>query len=61
MSYCHGGQILWMIPNKNLTQKENLHCFKLHQSYSISLNLSNVGKISGVESERTIPKFRLFI
>ena len=51
----------WMIPNKNLTQKENLHCFKLHQSYSISLNLSNVGNISGVESERIIPKFRLFI
>ena len=31
---------------------------KLHRSYSIPFNVSNVGDISGVESEGTLPKFR---
>ena len=39
-------------------QKENLHRFKLHRSYLISFNLSKVGEIFLVESERTISKFR---
>ena len=34
------------------------HCFKLHRSYLISFNLSNVGEIFWVESERTVSKFR---
>ena len=34
------------------------HCFKLHQSYLISFNLSNVGEIFWFESERTVSKFR---
>ena len=34
------------------------HCFKPHRSYLISSNLSNVGKIFWVESERTISKFQ---
>ena len=33
------------------------HCFKLHRSYLISLNLSNVGKIFWLESEGTVSKF----
>ena len=33
------------------------HCFKLHRSYLISFNLSNVGKIFWVESEGTVSKF----
>ena len=32
------------------------HCFKLLRFYSFSFNLSNVGEISGVESERTVSK-----
>ena len=31
---------------------ENSHCFKLHRSYSLSFNLSNVGEIFWIESER---------
>ena len=42
--------------------KGHLKCgfapFQLHRSYSISFNLSNVGKIFWVESKRTISKFR---
>ena len=29
--------------SENVTQKVNLHCFKLHRSYCNSFNLSNVG------------------
>ena len=40
----------------------NSHCFKLHQSYSISsgsrLICKMLAKFSGVESERTVLKFR---
>ena len=37
---------------KTLTEKKvNSHCFKLHQSYSVSFNMSNVGEIFWVESE----------
>ena len=36
----------------------DLHSFKLRRSYSISFNLSNVGEIFWVESERTASKFR---
>ena len=32
----------------------SLPCFKLHRSYSVSFNLSNVGEISVVESESTV-------
>ena len=32
--------------------------FKLHRSYLILFNLSNVGEIFWVESERTVSKFR---
>ena len=39
-------------------QKENLHRFKLHRSYLISFNLSKVGEIFLVESERTVSKFK---
>ena len=28
----------------DITYKVNSHCFKLHRSYSISFNLSNVGE-----------------
>ena len=35
--------------NKNVTQKVNSHCFKLHRSYSNSFNLSNVSDFSGAE------------
>ena len=31
--------------DENITLKLNLHCFKLHRPYSVSFNLSNVGKI----------------
>ena len=31
---------------------ENSHCFKLHRSYSLSFNLSNVGEIFWIQSER---------
>ena len=31
---------------------QNSHCFKLHRSYSLSFNLSNVGEIFWIESER---------
>ena len=38
----------------------NSHQFKRHHhsSYSNSFNLSNVGEITGVESERAVSKFR---
>ena len=35
-----------------------MHYFKLHWSYLISFNLSKVGEIFWVKSERTISKFR---
>ena len=34
------------------------HCFKLHPSYLISLDLSDVGQIFWVKSDRTVCKFR---
>ena len=37
--------------NHSLKKKVNSHCFKLHQSYSVSFNMSNVGEIFWVESE----------
>ena len=30
---------------KTSLKKVNLHCFKLHRSYTVSFNLSNVGEI----------------
>ena len=33
------------------------HCFKLHRFYLISFNLSSIGEISGLESERMLSKF----
>ena len=45
-------------PKILLKRKLLLHCFKLHRSYSISFNLSNVGEIFWVEFERTISEFR---
>ena len=36
--------------------KTDLHCFKLHRSYTVSFNLS--AKFSGVESERNASLFR---
>ena len=33
-------------------------CFKLHRAYLISFNLSNVGDIFWIKSERTVSKFR---
>ena len=38
-------------------QKVDLHCFKLHRSYLVSFNLSNVGEIFWVESIRTVSRF----
>ena len=38
--------------------KVNSHCFKLHRSFSISFNLSNVGEIFWIESERAICEIR---
>ena len=45
-------------PKIHLLQKVNSQCFKLHRSYSISFNLSNLGKIFWTESERTISELR---
>ena len=39
-------------------QKVDSHYFKLHRSFLISFNLSNVGEIFWVKSERTVSKFR---
>ena len=47
-----------MTTNQNITKKVDSHCFKLHRSYLISFNLSNVGEIFLVESERIASKFR---
>ena len=47
-----------MITNRTFTQNASSHCFKLNRSYSVSLNLSNVGEIFWVESQRTVFKFR---
>ena len=40
--------------------KVNSHCFKLRRSYSVSFNLSNVGEIFWIESERKKKK-KLFV
>ena len=47
-----------MTTNRKFTWKEISRRFKLHRSYSISFNLSKVGEIFWVESERTVSKFR---
>ena len=39
-------------------KKVNSHCFKLHRSYSISFNFSNLGEIFWIEAERTVSEFR---
>ena len=44
-SRCHGSKISGRQQTKNVTQKVNPHCHKLHRSYSISFNLPNVGEI----------------
>ena len=41
--------------------KSGFALFQLHRSYLISLNLSNVGKIFWVESERTVSKFSVML
>ena len=39
-------QTFWMTTNRKRHQKKvNSHCLKLHGSYSVSFNLSNVGEI----------------
>ena len=45
-------------PKIHLKSKFALGCFKLHRSYSISFNLSNVGEIFWIKSERIVSKFR---
>ena len=50
-------QNFWMTTNRKSTSKVISHCFKLHRS-SISFNLSNVGEIFWIESERTVSEFR---
>ena len=47
-----------MITLRKFTQNVSSHCFKLNRSYSVSFNLSNVGEIFWVESQRTVFKFR---
>ena len=47
-----------MTTNRKFTWKEISHRFKLYRSYSISFNLSKVGEIFWVESERTVSKSR---
>ena len=44
----------------NKTEKIICTVLKLHRPYSSSINLSNVqgGKFSGLESERTVSRFR---
>ena len=44
-SCCHGSKFSEWQQTWNVTQKANSHCLKLHRSYSISFNLSNVGDI----------------
>ena len=44
-SRCHGSKFSEWQQTWNVTQKANSHCLKLHRSYSISFNLSNVGDI----------------
>ena len=45
-------------PKRHLKSGFALFHWKLHRSYLISFNLSNVGEISWVKSERTVSKFR---
>ena len=47
-----------MTKKQKFTWKEISHRFKLHRSYSISFNLSKVGEIFWVKSEKTESKFR---
>ena len=42
-------------------KNENSHCFKLHRSYSLSFNLSNVGEIFWIQSERKRKRKRNFL
>ena len=39
MSRCHGSKMFGLQQTKNLTQKVNSPCYKLHQSYSVSFNI----------------------
>ena len=57
-SRCQGSKVFGWQQTKTSLKKVNSHCFKLHRSYLISFNLSNVGKIFRVKSERTLCKFR---
>ena len=41
----HGSKISGSHQTENVTQKVKLHCFKLHRTYAVSFNLSNVGEI----------------
>ena len=43
-------------PKRHL--KVDSYCFKLHRSFLISFNLSNVSEIFWVKLERTVSKFR---
>ena len=50
-----------MIGIKNpssIDKSRNLHCFKLHRSYSIPFSLLNDGENFWTESERTVSEFR---
>ena len=44
-SRCHGSNISGWKQTENVTEKLNSSCFKLHCSYSVSFNLSNVSEI----------------
>ena len=53
----HGSKFL----DKKQTRKHKVtdsHCFKLHRPYQFHFICQMLGKYSGVESERTISKFR---
>ena len=57
MSRCHGRKFLDDSKSKRHLKSE-FALFQLHRSYLISFNLSNVGEIFSVESERTVSEFR---
>ena len=46
------GANFWMTTNQNDTLKADSHCFKLHRSFLTSFNLSNVGELLWVKSEK---------
>ena len=45
MSHCHGRRISGRQTKNVSLKKVNSYCFKLHWPFSVSFNLSNVGKI----------------